>query len=103
MSWRSGRNRPPGHRQGHSRQVLRRLSARYPSQYRPIPFIGAPSQRKSLATDAPLASEEFPMTNIFSGRSRTAVAAFALGLGAALSFAGQALADPKGLAKVDGH
>src|ERR1700731_2093063 len=43
------------------------------------------------------------MTTIFSGRSRTAVAAFALGLGAALSFAGQALADPKGLAKVDGQ
>ena len=43
------------------------------------------------------------MTTIFSGRSRTAVAAFALGLGAALSFAGQALADPKVLAKVDGQ
>ena len=40
------------------------------------------------------------MATIFSGRSRTAVAA--LGLGAALSFAGQALADPKVLAKVDG-
>ena len=43
------------------------------------------------------------MTSIFSGRSRTAVAAFVLGLGAALSFAGQALADPKVLAKVDGQ
>ena len=43
------------------------------------------------------------MITIFSGRSRTAVAAFALGLGAALSFAGQALADPKVLAKVDGQ
>jgi peptidyl-prolyl cis-trans isomerase C len=41
------------------------------------------------------------MTTIFSARSRTAGAAFALGLGAALSF-GQALADPKVLAKVDG-
>ena len=43
------------------------------------------------------------MATIFSGRSRTAVAAFVLGLGAALSFAGQAAADPKVLAKVDGH
>ena len=43
------------------------------------------------------------MTTIFSGRSRTAVAALALGLGAALGFAGQALADPKVLAKVDGQ
>src|SRR5271163_3385714 len=43
------------------------------------------------------------MTTIFSGRSRTAVAAFALGLGAVLSFAGQALADPKVLATVDGQ
>src|SRR5277367_5977133 len=43
------------------------------------------------------------MTTIFSGRSRTAVAALALGLGAALSFAGQAQADPKVLAKVDGQ
>ena len=42
------------------------------------------------------------MITIFSGRSRTAVAAFVLGLGAALSFAGQALADPKVVAKVDG-
>ena len=42
------------------------------------------------------------MTGIFSGRSRSAVAAFALGLGAALSFTGQAMADPKVLAKVDG-
>ena len=99
-----GENRPPGHRQGHSRQVLRPAGrARYPSQYRPIPSIAAPSQRKSLATDGPLASEEFPTTTIFSGRSRTAVAAFALSLGAALSLAGQALADPKVLAKVDGQ
>ena len=43
------------------------------------------------------------MITIFSGRSRTAVAAFALSLGAALSLAGQALADPKVLAKVDGQ
>ena len=43
------------------------------------------------------------MATIFSGRSRTAVAAFALGLGTALSFAGQAVADPKVLAKVDGQ
>jgi peptidyl-prolyl cis-trans isomerase C len=43
------------------------------------------------------------MTTIFSGRSRAAVAAFALGLGAALSFAGHAQADPKVLAKVDGQ
>jgi peptidyl-prolyl cis-trans isomerase C len=43
------------------------------------------------------------MTAIFSGRSRAAVAAFALGLGAALSFAGHAQADPKVLAKVDGQ
>ena len=43
------------------------------------------------------------MTTIFSARSRTAVAALALGLGAALIFAGPALADPKVLAKVDGQ
>src|ERR1700761_5308263 len=43
------------------------------------------------------------MTAIFSGRSRAAVTAFALGLGAALSFAGHAKADPKVLAKVDGQ
>ena len=43
------------------------------------------------------------MTTIFSGRSRTAVAALAIGLGAALSFASPALADPKVLAKVDGQ
>ncbi len=43
------------------------------------------------------------MTTTFPGRSRTAAAAFALGLGAALTFAGQALADPKVLAKVDGQ
>src|SRR6516164_3388470 len=42
------------------------------------------------------------MTTIFSARSRTVAAAFALGLGAALSFAGPSLADPKVLAKVDG-
>ena len=43
------------------------------------------------------------MTSIFSARSRTATLAFALGLGAALSFASPALADPKVLAKVDGQ
>jgi peptidyl-prolyl cis-trans isomerase C len=43
------------------------------------------------------------MTTIFSARSRTAAAAFALGLGAAMSFVGPALADPKVLAKVDGQ
>jgi peptidyl-prolyl cis-trans isomerase C len=43
------------------------------------------------------------MTAIFSGRSRAAGLAFALGLGAALSFAGHAQADPKVLAKVDGQ
>src|SRR3984957_18480113 len=43
------------------------------------------------------------MATIFSRRSRTAVAAFALGLGAALTFVGPALADPKVLAKVDGQ
>jgi peptidyl-prolyl cis-trans isomerase C len=43
------------------------------------------------------------MTPIFSARSRTAAAALALGLGAALSFAHPALADPKVLAKVDGQ
>ena len=43
------------------------------------------------------------MTSIFSARSRTAAAALALGLGAALSFADPALADPKVLAKVDGQ
>jgi peptidyl-prolyl cis-trans isomerase C len=42
------------------------------------------------------------MTTIFSARSRTAAAAFGLGLGAALSFAGPSRADPKVLAKVDG-
>jgi peptidyl-prolyl cis-trans isomerase C len=42
------------------------------------------------------------MTTIVSPRSRNAVAAFALGLGAALALAGPALADPKVLAKVDG-
>src|ERR1700723_577277 len=93
------RNRSPGE----SWQVLRRLSARYPSQYRPIPFIAAPSQRKLLATTVRSPERSSPMITIFSGRSRTAVAAFALGLGAALSFAGQALADPKVLAKVDGQ
>ncbi|HSU98873.1 MAG TPA: peptidylprolyl isomerase [Roseiarcus sp.] len=43
------------------------------------------------------------MTNIFSGRSRAAGLAFALGLAAALSFAGHAQADPKVVAKVDGQ
>ena len=43
------------------------------------------------------------MTTIFSVRSRTAAAAFALSLGAALSFASPSLADPKVLAKVDGQ
>jgi len=43
------------------------------------------------------------MTAIFFARSRTATLAFALGLGAALSFASPALADPKVLAKVDGQ
>ena len=43
------------------------------------------------------------MTVIFPARSRTVAAAFALGLGAALSFAGPSLADPKVLAKVDGQ
>ena len=43
------------------------------------------------------------MATIFSGRSRTAVATLALGLGAALTFVGPALADPKVLAKVDGQ
>jgi peptidyl-prolyl cis-trans isomerase C len=43
------------------------------------------------------------MATIFSGRSRTAATAFALGLGAALTFMGPALADPKVLAKVDGQ
>jgi peptidyl-prolyl cis-trans isomerase C len=43
------------------------------------------------------------MTAIFFVRSRTAAAAFALGLGAALSFASAALADPKVVAKVDGQ
>ena len=43
------------------------------------------------------------MATIFSVRSRTAVAALALGLGAALTFVGPALADPKVLAKVDGQ
>ena len=43
------------------------------------------------------------MTAIFSARSRTAGAVFALGLGVACSFAGAALADPKVLAKVDGQ
>src|SRR6201994_4807182 len=42
------------------------------------------------------------MATIFPGRSRTAVA-FALGLGAALTCGGAALADPKVLAKVDGQ
>src|SRR3984957_4262804 len=93
------RNRSPGE----SWQVLRPLSARYPSQYPPIPFIAAPSQRKLLATTVRSPERSSPMITIFSGRSRTAVAAFALGLGAALSFAGQALADPKVLAKVDGQ
>ena len=41
------------------------------------------------------------MTTISSARSRTAAAA--LGLGAAMIFAGPALADPKVLAKVDGQ
>ena len=41
------------------------------------------------------------MTTIFSARSRTAAAAFALG--AAMIFVGPALADPKVLAKVDGQ
>ena len=35
------------------------------------------------------------MTTIFSARSRTAAAAFALGIGAAMSFVGPSLADPK--------
>ena len=43
------------------------------------------------------------MTTIFSARPRTAALAFALGLGAAFSFAGPASADPKVLAKVDGQ
>ena len=43
------------------------------------------------------------MTSIFPGRSRSAVVALAFGLGAGLSLAGQALADPKVLAKVDGQ
>jgi peptidyl-prolyl cis-trans isomerase C len=43
------------------------------------------------------------MTAIFFVRPRTAALAFALGLGAALSFASPALADPKVLAKVDGQ
>ena len=56
-------------------------TARYPSQYRPIPFIGGPSDE--IAGDySPLASEEFPYDNHLFRRSRTAVA-FALSLGAA--------------------
>jgi peptidyl-prolyl cis-trans isomerase C len=43
------------------------------------------------------------MTATFFARPRTATLAFALGLGAALSFACPALADPKVLAKVDGQ
>jgi peptidyl-prolyl cis-trans isomerase C len=43
------------------------------------------------------------MTAFFFARPRTATVAFALGLGAALSFAYPALADPKVLAKVDGQ
>ena len=42
------------------------------------------------------------MTTIFSARPRTAALAFALGLGAAFSFAAPASADPKVLARVDG-
>ena len=42
------------------------------------------------------------MTTIFSARPRNVAFAFALGLGAALSFASPASADPKVLAKVDG-
>jgi peptidyl-prolyl cis-trans isomerase C len=42
------------------------------------------------------------MTSPVLARSRTAALAFALGLGAAFSFGGAALADPKVLAKVDG-
>src|SRR5271167_4099313 len=42
------------------------------------------------------------MATIFSARSRTAALALALGLGAAFSLGGAALADPKVLAKVDG-
>ena len=43
------------------------------------------------------------MTTTFPARSRTAAAAFALSLGAALCFAGPSMADPKVLAKVDGQ
>src|SRR5277367_2662924 len=84
-------------------EFLDRSSARYPSQYRPIPSIAAPSKRNHWRPTLRSPQRSSPMITIFSGRSRTAVAAFALGLGAALSFAGQALADPKVLAKVDGQ
>src|SRR6201996_5316486 len=43
------------------------------------------------------------MATIFPGRSRAAVAALALGVGAALTFVAPASADPKVLAKVDGQ
>jgi peptidyl-prolyl cis-trans isomerase C len=43
------------------------------------------------------------MTITLSARSRSAALAFAFGVGAALSFAGPAMADPKVLAKVDGQ
>ena len=43
------------------------------------------------------------MTTIFPPRSRNALAAFALGLGAAFALSGPAFADPKVLAKVDGQ
>src|ERR1700677_2587460 len=108
ISQRSGRDPLPSPRSRHppgqfAAGFLAQSSARYPSQYHPIPSIAAPSQRKSLATTVRSPQRSSPMTTTFSGRSRTAVAAFALGLGAALSFAGQALADPKVLAKVDGQ
>src|ERR1700722_3356139 len=63
MSWRLGRNRPPGHRRGHSRRVFGSagrslsLAISLDSLYR------RPKSTKITGDPGPLASEEFPYDN----------------------------------------
>ena len=80
-----------------------RPSARYPSQYRPIPSIAAPQVNEITGDGAPLASKEFPHDNhlfraLAHGRRCVRARPWR-----SFEFRGQALADPKVLAKVDGQ
>jgi peptidyl-prolyl cis-trans isomerase C len=78
--------------------AIRHVIERQPSQIRRNPFIAPPppaGERRGMLKGA-------PMTTMSPAQLRATAAAFALGFGAILAFAGAASADPKVLATVDG-